>query len=90
MNPQTLKRRNDFISSERGVEAIELLKTMVLDTSYNTEPSYSTNTELYPDNLMPFFDKHLEFLSNHSEINPLLYLSNLRLMTRIEVSSMSY
>lgn len=87
MNPQAIKRRNDFVSSELGIEAIGLLKAMILDTSYNTNPSYSINTELYPDNLMPFFDKHVEFLSNHNEINPLLYISNLRLMTRIRVSS---
>lgn len=83
MKPQNLKRKNDFINSEVGIEAVSFLEMMILDDSYNTEPSYSADTESYPDNLMPFMDKHVNYLYSHPMIDPQLYLSNLRLMSRI-------
>lgn len=78
----TLKRKNDFLQSEAGIEAYKLLKSMVLDDAYHTDASYSSNTELYPDNLIPFVEKHIDYLCAHSETNPSMYLSNLRLITR--------
>lgn len=83
----TAKRRDDFENSEVGAEVIELLQLMLHDDAYNTEPSYSANTELYPNNLIPFVDKHIDYLCNHAETNPHLYVSNLRLMTRVVGSS---
>lgn len=85
MNVQSEKRRNDFINSDAGIEVIGLLEMMITDTSYNTEPSYTSNLELYPDNRMPFLDKHINFLCSHPEINPQLYLSNLRLMSKVRI-----
>lgn len=78
----TLKRKNDFMQSEAGIEAYELLKQMVSDDKYHTDASYSANSELYPDNLIPFVEKHIDYLCAHSETNPGMYLSNLRLITR--------
>lgn len=83
----TVKRKNDFINTNEGTEIIELLKLMVLDDAYCTDPTYSANVEMYPDNLVPFIDKHITYLSNHAGTNPRLYISNLRLITRISSTS---
>ena len=79
----TLKRKNDFMQSEAGIEAYNNLKLMVADDTYHTKPSFSTNKELYPDGLIPFIEKHIDYLCAHSETNPPMYLSNLRLINRI-------
>ena len=84
---RAIDRKEEFITSSAGIESADTLKEMVLDPTYNTLPSYSTKIDLYPNNLMPFFDKHMKYLSEHTDINHELYLSNLRLMTRIRVSS---
>ncbi len=79
---QSIKRRTDFLESQAGIEAREILEQMVSDSSYNTASTYSSNADLYPDNLMPFIDKHMDYMCTHTELNPRLYLSNLRLMSR--------
>ena len=77
-----LKKRIDFRNSDEGVRVELALRMMEDDVAYNTEASYSANTETYPNNLMPFVDKHMKYLSEHQSINTYEYLSNLRLMTR--------
>ncbi len=86
---RSTKQETDFLNSEAGMKARQVLELMVKDTIYNTEPSHSANTEMYPDNMMPFVDKHMNYLSSRSTVNPDLYLSNLRLMTRIRFPSNS-
>lgn len=56
---------------------------MVKDPAFNTEPTYSSKIDLYPDNLMPFVDKHMAYLCAHAALDPWHYISNLKLMTRI-------
>jgi hypothetical protein len=80
----TYKKRPDFFNSEDGVLTLQVLEAMAVDSSYNTEPSYSANTMLYPNNLIPFVDKHMIYLRDHPRINPQQYISNLRLMTKIK------
>ncbi len=77
------KKRINFFDSEEGIEIERLLQLMVEDDAYNTDPSYTANATLYPDNLMPFINKHMNFLSSHPNTDPWHYISNLRLMTRI-------
>lgn len=77
------KKKNCFIDDIEATEIERRLRAMVEDTSFNTESGYSSNGILYPDNIMPFVDKHMAYLRSHSGINPQQYLSNLRLMTRI-------
>lgn len=72
----------DFLNSEEGVAIRKQLEEMAGSDKYNTISSYSANTKIYTDNLIPFVDKHLYYLASHSGINPALYVSNLRLMTR--------
>lgn len=77
------KRKEDFFGTEAGIKVIDSLRAMSLDDSYNTKASYSSNSELYPDKLIPFVEKHMEYIRNHPLTDPSHYLSNLRLMTRI-------
>lgn len=77
------KKKTSFANSEQMAEIKAILDSMVENTSYNTKSSFSINTELYPDSLMPFTDKHMQYLVSHGGINPNQYLANLRLMTRV-------
>lgn len=76
-------KKPDFMTSEEGIRAKEVLSLMVSDSRYMTEPSFSADSEKYADNRIPFIDKHLAYLRNHPATNLDHYLSNLKLMTRI-------
>ena len=54
---------------------------MMQDSNYNTEPSYSANTAAYPNNLIPFVDKHMNYLQAHPATDPSSYVRNLQLMS---------
>lgn len=79
----TVKKRVNFFESLEGLEIKRILTVMALDTAYNTDSSYSANSELYPDNLIPFVAKHMSYLNAHPSTDPQHYVSNLRLMTRV-------
>lgn len=78
----TVKKRVSFFESEEGVAIEHTLKTMAKDMTYNTTSSYSANTTQYPNNLIPFVDKHMNYLNSHPNIDAYHYIANLRLMTR--------
>ncbi len=80
----TVKKRISFFDSIDGVEIAQMLEDMANDSTFNTGSSYSANAERYPNNLIPFVDKHMNYLNTHPGIDPLHYLANLRLMTRIK------
>lgn len=80
----TYKKKPDFFSSEEGLLAFRVLEAMVGDDKYHTEAGYSANSVLYPNNLIPFVDKHMLYLRNHPSIDPQQYIANLRLMTKIK------
>lgn len=77
------KKAADFIHSEEGQAVRAQLERMANDAAFNTSSSYSSNTEVYADNLIPFVDKHMAYLSKHPQVNTSLYVSNLRLITRL-------
>lgn len=77
-----VKKRVNFFESETGVQVEHTLKQMLDDGTYNTVSSYSADSNLYPDNLIPFVDKHMHYLNTHPNIDPQHYISNLRLLTR--------
>ena len=79
----TLKKRANFFETEEGMEFVENLRSMQIDKSYNTGASYSANNTEYPDNLIPFVDKHKNYLNAHPAIDAKLYIANLRLMTKV-------
>lgn len=80
----TLTKRPNFNDSDEGRAVRRQLQSMVADGNYATRSSYSANTALYPDNIIPFVDKHMEYLRNHPATDPQHYLSNLRLITRVK------
>ena len=80
-NPQAVTR---FTDSEVGMFILQSLQSMEQDNRYNTTSSYSANITAHPDNLIPFAQKHMQYLSAHPKLDPTQYLSNLRLMTRIK------
>jgi hypothetical protein len=79
----TLKRKTDFFATEEGIQIEAELRKMAADGCYKTESSYSANAADYPDNLIPFVDKHMNYLMQHQNLNPQHYLANLRLMCKI-------
>lgn len=61
----------------------EKLQAIEKDTSlHKIKTTYSANTDLYPDNQMPFVDKHYDYLLKHPDVDPDQYLANLRLMLK--------
>lgn len=79
----TLTKRTDFFESEEAKEVKQKLQLMVASGLYNTTSSFTTNGFQYPDKLMPFIDKHMNYLNSHPKLDSDKYLANLRLMTRI-------
>lgn len=79
----TLKKNAAFFETKEGLEIVHALKQMMRDSAYNTESSYSINITKYPDNRMPFADKHMSYIITHPSIDPQQYLANLRMMTLI-------
>ena len=77
------KKRNDFLDSEEGDDIRQILKHMMVDNLYNTDPTYISDGAQYPDNLIPFVDKHMNYLNTHPKLDSSKYIRNLRLMTRI-------
>jgi len=80
----TYKKKSDFFETEAGVEFKEILRQMAQDKKYKTGPSYSANVDLYPDHLIPFVNKHVDYVRSHPGTDPQHYLANLRLMTRVK------
>ena len=79
----TINKKINFFDTEEGIEVERTLRSMVTDNAYSTVSSYSTDAEQYPDNLIPFVDKHMKYITTHPSTDPIHYLANLRLMTRV-------
>lgn len=79
----TVKKKNNFVGSEEAVRIEQMLVQMAEDGAYNTKSTYSADAIQYPDNLIPFVDKHMNYLKTHPSLDPQHYLANLRLMTKI-------
>jgi hypothetical protein len=77
------KTRNDFFQTEEGKIIKDKLLRMAEDGLYNTSSSFSANSDTYPDNLIPFVDKHMNYLMTHPNIEADKYLANIKLITRI-------
>jgi hypothetical protein len=79
---QAPKKRLSFFESQEAKDIREELQTMIASDLYNTASSYTTDTSSYPDNLMPFADKHMNYLYTHPSLDATVYLANVRLKTR--------
>jgi hypothetical protein len=78
-----LTRGQSFLDSEEGKNIRRVLHSMTLDNSYNTVSNYSSNRIKYPDNLIPFIDKHINYLNAHPNLEADQYLANIKLMSLI-------
>ncbi len=67
-----------FLASDEAKLVREDLEKMMTSPEFNTTSTYSPSSI---DNVL-FADKHMKYLSQHTNVNPQHYLSNLRLMTR--------
>lgn len=77
------KTRKGYFDTEEGKEFKRQLKLMNSNDAYNTASSYSADNVLYPDNLIPFVDKHMVYLMNHPALEASNYLANIKLQTRL-------
>jgi hypothetical protein len=77
------KTRSTFFETEEGKKIQLELQEMFSSNLYNTAASYSANNALYPDNLIPFVDKHMNFLITHPSVKASTYLANVKLMTKV-------
>lgn len=68
-----------FLDSAEATEIRDILEGMMGDPEFNTKAMYSPAA----GGEVPFVEKHLEYLSQHTALNVSHYLSNLRLMTRV-------
>lgn len=80
----TFKKKLSLLDTDEGMEIVQALHQMVEDNAYSTDSSYSANSTNYPDNLIPFVDKHINYLRQHQNMDPKQYLANLRLMTKVK------
>ncbi len=83
MSMKVAQKTLDYATSAEGLAIRRELEVIVADRQFNTQASYTTNSDLYPDNLIPFVDKHMDYIACHTSLDAALYLDNLRLMTRI-------
>lgn len=79
----TPSTRPGFADTEEGKEIKAQLQQMESNSSFMTASSYSANTLLYPNNLISFADKHMEYLVKHPALEAAKYLANIKLMTRL-------
>ena len=78
-----VKFRKDFLQSQQAKDIRRIFQSMTLDDLYNTAPSYSADKANYPDNLIPFTDKHMNYLNSHPNLEINQYIANIRLMSRV-------
>lgn len=76
-------KKVNLFETEEGAQIIVALKELAANVGFNTDPTYVADVSSYPDNLIPFVDKHIKYLKQHPNINPQHYLANLRIMTKI-------
>lgn len=77
------RKQTDFIASEEGMRIRQELVAMLSNQGYTTESTYNANSDLYPDNQIPFVEKHMHYIATHPSVDPNHYLANLRLITKV-------
>ena len=78
-----LTRGKNFLDSQEAKDIRSELQRMTLDSKYNTASSYSPDKIKYPDNLIPFADKHMNYLYARPKLEASMYLANVKLGCRI-------
>jgi hypothetical protein len=68
-----------FLISNEAVLIRQELETMMINKGFNTRSTYSPSEPTSES----FVDKHMKYLSLHTNTNPRQYVLNLKLRTRI-------
>jgi hypothetical protein len=76
-------KKVNIYDSEIGTETRNALSALQESPAYITEKGYTSDRIHYPDGEIPFVERHLLYLHQHPAVNPLHYLSNLRLKLRV-------
>ncbi len=71
------------MSVDEEAEVLATLRAMEADEKYNTPSRYSSNTALYPNNLITFSALHIAYIRKYPETNPQQYLQNLKMITKV-------
>lgn len=77
------KKRPNFYESDQAEWVKTTLIEMESDLKYNTDSSYSANSEKYPDHQISFVDKHMAYLQAHPDVIPTQYIANLKLISKL-------
>ncbi len=64
-------------------EAKTKLMALEADPTMKTVARYSPAATKWPNNMMPFSEAHLAYLTKNKAVNPAHYLANLELMIKI-------
>lgn len=64
-------------------EAKAKLLAYEADETMNTCGRYSPSATEWPDNVMPFSEIHIAYLTKNKTVDPAHYLSNLELMIKV-------
>jgi hypothetical protein len=78
------KKKVDFLQSPEADKFKQALVDMTNSDKYNTAPSYAKESEINPDCIISFIDKHMQYMCDHPSTDTRHYLANLKLMTRIQ------
>ena len=68
-----------FLASNEAIPIREELEMMTVSALFNTQSTYTPTEE----EKQSFVDKHMRYLSLHTNTSPQQYLLNLKLRTRI-------
>ena len=70
----------DFMTLD---EARVELKSFENDPTMNTVGRYTPSANDWPNNILPFSEIHIGYLTKNKAVDPEQYLSNLKLMIKI-------
>lgn len=70
------------ISAIDEEDIITRLKVLEDDPTMRSESIYSPAATQWPNNQLPFIERHLAYLRAHKTVNPEHYISNLALMIK--------
>lgn len=71
--------REQFLKTEIGLKTKTELQHMVKSASYNTREAYDATV----GSRQTFINRHINYLVKHPGLSPAVYLSNLRVMTKV-------
>jgi len=77
------KKRVYALGVQEEQEVRDAFQQMAQDDSFNTQPGYTADIATYPDGLIPFVDKHMLYLDANPKLDARMYLTNVRLKTRV-------